>query len=493
MGCNMQCLHCGSGCKQPLPDELTTEEALSLCDDIADMGLTWITLSGGEPLIRQDWPQIAKRLSDRGVIPNIISNGWLVTEKTAQSAKESGVGTIAISLDGLEESHDFMRKQGSFKRVLNALRLFSEYGVASGVITTISQKNIPELPALKNLLIEVGVRFWQLQIGLPMGNFRNRPEMIIEPAQVDEVIDFAYETMTEGLINVYPADCLGYYNIKELQVRQSAHNSDTFPLWKGCNAGKRSLGILHNGDILGCTSIRNPEFIEGNIRERSLREIWEDEGSFLWNRNAAKADLEGRCRICQYGDDCLGGCPNTRLTMNERLDSENVYCSYNVAMGRTEEKLSAMNDRERLAELGREFSEKGEFQLAGMALKRALSLEPNDIDLLNQYGYVNFVLNNLDVSLEANKKVLALDPDNLYACKGMGIVLHRSGKTNQGIIYLKKAVSLTDSDYLDPYHDLAVVYLESGRKQEARELLEKARCLSPVFAQQSQMLYESLV
>ena len=128
-----------------------------------------------------------------------------------------------------------------------------------------------------------------------------------------------------------------------------------------------------------------------------------------------------------------------------------------------------------------------------MALKRALSLDSDNIDLLNQYGYVNFVLNNLDVSLEANKKVLAQEPDNLYACKGMGIVLHRSGETNRGIIYLKKAVSLTNSDYLDPYHDLAVVYLENDRKQEARELLEKARQLSPVFAQQNQMLYNSLL
>ena len=59
MACNMRCGHCGSSCAERLPDELTTDEALRLCDDLAELELKRITLSGGEPFLREDWYKIA--------------------------------------------------------------------------------------------------------------------------------------------------------------------------------------------------------------------------------------------------------------------------------------------------------------------------------------------------------------------------------------------------------------------------------------------------
>lgn len=61
MGCNMRCGHCGSSCAEALPEELTSKEALDLCDEIAQLGLRWITLSGGEPLTRKDIHHLVAR------------------------------------------------------------------------------------------------------------------------------------------------------------------------------------------------------------------------------------------------------------------------------------------------------------------------------------------------------------------------------------------------------------------------------------------------
>ncbi|MFO1431152.1 MAG: radical SAM protein [Candidatus Competibacteraceae bacterium] len=492
MGCNMRCKHCGSGCAQPLPDELNTAEALDLCDQIADLGLRWITLSGGEPFIRKDWPQLVKRLRDRGVVPNIISNGWLCREKVLQQAKEAGVGTIAISLDGLEENHDFMRKKGSYSRVVRALGMMRDLGITSGVITTISRRNLPELDGLKETLIGLGVRYWQIQIGLPMGNFAHNPEMIIAPKEVDAVIDFAYQHVEDDRISIYPADCVGYYSQRELVVRQKAHRTTTPPAWQGCNAGKRSLGILHNGDILGCTSIRDRRFIEGNVRERRLREIWESKNAFLWNRALRKNDLKGHCKTCQYGDLCLGGCPNTRLTMNGALHSENQYCSYNVALRQAEERLCGEQDVAELIAMARNFAAKSELQLASLTLDRALALEPDNADLLRLSGYVNFTLGNLEECRDANERILAHVPDDAYANKGMGLAMHRLGQTDRGIEYLRKAVDCAGVHDLDPYYDLAVVYLEAGRRDEARTVLETAKQLSPRFVGENLALYQAV-
>ena len=122
----MRCKHCGSSCQKALPDELTTEEALKLCDELGEMGFKWITLSGGEPTTRKDWYLIAKRLNDNGIIPTIITNGWLISEKILDQAMEAGVNTIAISIDGLEKTHDFIRKKGSFQKIMNALDLMQK-------------------------------------------------------------------------------------------------------------------------------------------------------------------------------------------------------------------------------------------------------------------------------------------------------------------------------------------------------------------------------
>ena len=75
MKCNMRCKHCGSSCEDKLPGELTTEEALDLCDQLGELGMRYIAISGGEPTTRKDWPLIVKRLRENGIKPNMISNG----------------------------------------------------------------------------------------------------------------------------------------------------------------------------------------------------------------------------------------------------------------------------------------------------------------------------------------------------------------------------------------------------------------------------------
>jgi MoaA/NifB/PqqE/SkfB family radical SAM enzyme len=167
MGCNMRCKHCGSSCENSLPDELDTEEAVKLCEDLGKLGFQWITLSGGEPTTRKDWDVIAKALKDNGVIPNVITNGWLLSEEIIERAEKAGVNTMAISLDGLKPTHDYIRKEGSYDRIMKAFELFRGSKVNLSAITTLNNVNIKELPELKEILIEKGVKGWQLQIAFP--------------------------------------------------------------------------------------------------------------------------------------------------------------------------------------------------------------------------------------------------------------------------------------------------------------------------------------
>jgi radical SAM protein with 4Fe4S-binding SPASM domain len=489
MGCNMRCKHCGSSCENPLSDELNTEEALDLADQIADLGLSWITLSGGEPFTRKDWYLIAKRLSDKGVVPNIISNGWLVTDDILSKIKEAKVGTIAISLDGLRETHDYIRKPGSYDRVMKALQLFVENDVVCGVVTTISNANIHQLRDLRKILVELKVPYWQVQIGLPMGNFAKEKAFALRPEQINDLIDFCHETAKGGEITIYPADCIGYYNIKELETRQIAHKTASFPVWKGCNAGKRGFGILQNGDIMGCTSIRDKQFKEGNIRETPLKEIWNSPDRFLWNRNATKSQLKDDCNRCRFGDECLGGCPNTRLTMEKDLWAENKFCSYNVGMKKTKEILTQRSDVKQMLEDALNYMEDQEYQIAGLVLDRIIELDPSNIEALKYHGFVNFFMQNLLQAECSNRKALEISPEDVYSLKGLGITLYKKGDKTDGINYLKQAVSLTGPDFMDPYFDLALIYLDNNQQEEAKALLKDAKDVNADFYQQNLSLY----
>lgn len=335
MGCNMRCKHCGSSCKTALPGELTTQDAYKFIDMCSDIGLEWINLSGGEPLTRKDLPLLIDYLTQKEILVNIISNGWLITEKMAGYFKTIPGLRVAISLDGTQEIHDKIRKPGAFEHAVKSFKILHKYGISSACITTITLQNIDILDEIKNLLISLGVECWQVQIGLPMGNLSGHCDWVIKPEDVDQIIDFCYETSKEGKINIYPADCIGYYGAKEGETLKNTYGLDCAPEWDGCHAGFRSFGMLHNGDILGCTSIRNKEFIEGNIKDRSLREIWEDPGSFKWRRGFTKENLKGDCLKCKHSAKCLGGCPNTRLSMNGSIYSENLYCSENLRIKRS--------------------------------------------------------------------------------------------------------------------------------------------------------------
>lgn len=490
MGCNMRCKHCGSICENPQSDELTTKEALNLCEELGKLGFKHITLSGGEPTTREDWHVIAKGLRDNGIIPTMITNGWLIDEKIIDKAIEAGVNTIAISIDGLEETHDFMRKAGSFQRSIKALKLMGDKGIYSAVITTVNKKNINQLENMKNVFIESGVTTWQLQIGMPMGNLKENCELVLDNDGIDTIIDFGYKNLNDNKIKVHFADCIGYYNRKEMEVRKASSNSDY--MWQGCGAGKHSLGILCNGDIVGCTSIRNKEFIEGNIRKTSLKHIWTSPETFKWNREIIKEKIDGFCSKCNYGDVCLGGCSNTRLCMEDSIYKENKYCSYYIAMNRKKEEIKVINDADNLFKNAEKLAKIGQFQLAELLLERALHLEQENIKFLNLYAYVNFMLKNYTIAKNINEKILEINHDDIYANKGLGLTLCKLGEVEKGIQYLKNAVKLTDYNYMEPYHDCAATLMEHDKIEEARSILEEARHISFDFVKANKELYDKL-
>jgi pyruvate-formate lyase-activating enzyme len=113
------CRHCASAAGLPRPDELTTEEALALCDQFPSLAVQEVDFTGGDPLLRPDWWRIARRVAELGIATRIVTNGLPLVASTVARIREVGISTVGVSLDGLEATHDDIRAlPGLWRRVL---------------------------------------------------------------------------------------------------------------------------------------------------------------------------------------------------------------------------------------------------------------------------------------------------------------------------------------------------------------------------------------
>lgn len=321
--CNIHCLHCGSSANDKVrKNELTTEEAMEVIEQLAELGCETVVLSGGEPFLRKDWAALALRMVDLGIHVSFISNGYAFNDDILDVLKVIKPVGAGFSLDGgCKETHDYIRgKKGVFDNCVKALNKCSKAGFYTSAVTSVHKKNLPELEQILEILIENGVRAWQLQTATPQG--RMPKELAINEDEYYSLCKFIAEKKIEykNIIDVCESDCIGYFGTLGKTLNYG---------WHGCQAGMRVIGIESDGTVKGCLSIHHgKEYEEGNVRERSLIDIWNDKNGFKYNRRFNPDNLQGICKECKYGPICRGGCS---LQAKSYTGSEfgSPFCVYN--------------------------------------------------------------------------------------------------------------------------------------------------------------------
>ncbi len=312
LACCFSCKYCGSGGGKARKDELTTAECLRVCGELADLGCRRVSLIGGEVFLRNDWAEIVRALTASGIRVSIITNGYVFDDGIAEALKSTGAESVAVSLDGLRGVHDKYRQDGSFDRAVRAIRFLASHGIPVSVISTLNAKNARQLPEFCAFLRSLPIFAWQLQACSPMGNAaKSGIDCFFDPR---EVIRFVEDYRADVPFSLGIADNIGYFTPEEGNLR----GRENAP-FAGCGAGLSSVGIDSVGNVRGCESMYDDRFIEGNLRGRSLRDIWEDPDAFSYNRSFTPSLLTGACAECEHAPFCAGGCRSYNYFVHGKL------------------------------------------------------------------------------------------------------------------------------------------------------------------------------
>ncbi len=301
LACCFSCKYCGSAGGKARENELNTEECLRVADELGALGCRSLSLIGGEVFLRKDWKRIIEQLNRNNISVNIITNGYLFTPELISDLKKLQIASVSVSLDSVKEIHDKYRQQGSFDRAVKAISDLCSAGIPVSVISTLNEENASHLEDFYRVLQDYPIFAWQLQACVPMGHAaKNLLNYAFDP---EIPMAFLRKHASDVPFIMGIADNLGYFTPNDGFLRGNSESS-----FRGCSAGISAIGIDSVGNVRGCESLYDDAFIEGNLRERSLREIWEDPDAFAYNRKFDVSMLKGGCKGCSFGHVCAGGC-----------------------------------------------------------------------------------------------------------------------------------------------------------------------------------------
>lgn len=323
--CNLKCVHCGSSAGGARPGELDAGEALRLCGDLKNAGCLGVALMGGEPLLRKDFWAVASRVKELGMELSVITNGTVFCEDTFEKLKALKPRAVAVSLDAADASlHDRIRGvPGACEKSRTFMDRALEQGLPLSVITTVHKLNLKELPALREQLKGRGIA-WQVQTAGAEG-CRFPKELLLDEEEFYSVgvfIEACRRAHSAAELPIIGAHDLGY-NSGLLK------NVSLYEEWAGCQAGVSVLGVRSDGAVLGCLALNDDRYVEGNVRDRAVADIWNDPSAFAYARRFKAGDAGPDCAACAHLAGCKGGCSEMSLMKSGALHND-PYCFYKL-------------------------------------------------------------------------------------------------------------------------------------------------------------------
>ena len=316
--CNLKCRHCYmSSDAKKYSGELSTDEAKKFIDDLAEFKVPVLLFSGGEPLTRQDFFELAEYAAKKNIRPTLSTNGTLITKKIAEQIKNIGVGYVGISLDGLADVNDkFRGVVGAYEKAMQGIENCVAVGQRVGLRFTINRHNFEELDKIFDFIEEKKINrvcFYHLVYS---GRGSQMIDEDVTPAEslqaMDKIIERTKDFERRGLekeILTVDNHCDGVYMYLKALYDGDEKTAEQIKKFISMNGGNRSGIAFAEVDPLGY--VHPDQFTQhytfGNVREKKFGDIWNDlSNPILAGLKDRKKLLKGRCSKCKFLDNCNG-------------------------------------------------------------------------------------------------------------------------------------------------------------------------------------------
>ncbi len=318
--CNLRCFHCFSSSAKAIKNELTLKEAEKMVVELKEYGAKFMTLTGGEPLLRKkfvlDFTEFSNSL---GMYTRLFTNGYLLTEDIAYKLKENGIREVQVSIDGLKEVHDgFRGVSGSFDRCILAINHLKSADVRTIIRTTIIPQNSRQMPDVIDLALELKVDGFRARPFVGVGRGLENREYILSPQEHE--IAMKYLTYIRRKISL-PIQLLqpSFPFLFDSKVKPKI----LYQNYRGyrCTCGKQLCAITPDGFVKPCGYFSKNL---GNIKDESFKKIWY-ENNFVCDLRELKK-LNEFCMKCEYLAICGGGCRASAFENSGSLDSIDLLC-----------------------------------------------------------------------------------------------------------------------------------------------------------------------
>jgi AdoMet-dependent heme synthase len=331
--CNLRCQHCRAEAQDDFVEgELTTPEILKVADDIRAAADPIVILTGGEPLVRADFFDIARACSDKFTRVAVATNGTMIDDAMARDIAATGIQRASISIDGAgPATHDAFRGlDGSFDDALTGMAALQRAGIPVQVNVTIARHNIHELDAILELALDRGADAFHVFVLVPVGcGTEISDEMRLSGEQIESTLRWLFDKSLELRERLHiKATCAPqYYRIMrevsrargiELQTQRHGMHATT----RGCLAGTAVCFISRIGDVQPCGYL---PVCAGNVRKTAFGDIWR--GSSVFGALRDPGNLEGKCNACGYRRICAG-CRARAFADGGDFLAQDPDCSY---------------------------------------------------------------------------------------------------------------------------------------------------------------------
>lgn len=329
--CDSTCVHCESAGKPAAQNELSTEQAMKMVDQIADFGASFFAIAGAQPFLRKDLFQVIGHARNRGLNVSIITDGRLMDEAAVDCIIKNQV-KLSVSIDGAEKTNDTIRGKGAYVAAVCAIERFSREKLLNCLVYTfanageVTNANLDDMRHVLDLARRYGARWVVFHGMIPYSKEKKTLKADLTPSQYEwvcnQLYDLTLEYSGEPGVNVY----IPFY--ARVAKQRGMPNFDSW--YNGFFLGRCFFGkfftVSETGDAIPCSY--NDAYKIGNVKDKPLSQIWTDmQNSEFFTKVKDKRNLKGKCGLCEYQELC-GGCRSAALYYTGDIFGSDPRCAY---------------------------------------------------------------------------------------------------------------------------------------------------------------------